>query len=120
MSEALDRQRLLASLVGLTGNVQLTLDSLQSSVMSAIESPIQLDREDIRRAIDAFTSGELSAGVLEQWAEAVHGAEGVVLDPADEAFLADALFELSSPQIFGSMEEIVNGIRERDGGLRGP
>jgi hypothetical protein len=58
----------------------------------------------------------ISAGHLERWAELVHGSDDVTLDPADEEFLAGALFELSTPDLFGAMADIVAELRDRDGG----
>lgn len=117
MSGPLDRRSLLESLVALTGNIEVTLASLRASAPSGPGASVQIDRANIRLAVEAFLNGEVSAHLLERWAEAIHGADDVVLDPADEAFLSDVLFELSTPELFGSMEEIVAGIRERD---RGP
>lgn len=119
MSEPFDRRSLLESLVAFTGNVEATLASLPTSALAGPRAPVQIDRANIRLAVEAFLKGELSADLLERWAEAVHGADDVVLDPADETFLSAALFELSTPELFGSMEEIVAGIRERDGGPSG-
>ena len=115
MSGPLDRLSLLEALIGLSGNIELTLASLVTSAAPGNGPSVQLGRANVRHAMDAFLGGELSASLLERWAEAVHGAEEVVLDPADEAFLSDALFELSTPDLFGSMDEVVAHLRDRDG-----
>ena len=118
MNERFDRRSLLEALIALNRNIEVTLSSLQASQLGARDSSVQIDRGNIRLAIEAFLRGTVSADLLERWAEAVHGADDVVLDPADEAFLSDALFELSTPELFGSMEEIVAAIQERDRGPR--
>lgn len=115
MSDQLARRNLLEALVSLAGNVEGTIDCLRT--VAPTESSVLLDRANIRLAVEAFLKGELSADHLEQWAEAVHGADDVILDPSDRDLLADALFELSTPELFGTMEEIVDRIREWVGGL---
>ena len=115
MNGPLDRRSLLESLVALTGNIEAIFVSLRASALAASGSSVQIDRANVRHAIEAFLKGEISADLLERWAEAVHGADDVALEPADKAFLSEALFELSTPELFGSMEAIVAGIRERDG-----
>ncbi|WP_392507569.1 hypothetical protein ACF3NT_11555 [Naumannella halotolerans] len=115
MSEPVDRRTLLKSLVTLAGDVEATLESLRTSgVAEPVRTLGQFDRTHVRHGVEAFLSGEVSADLLERWAEAVHSAEDVALDPSDEAFLADALFQLSTPELFGSMEAIVAAISERD------
>ncbi|MFT3887736.1 MAG: hypothetical protein QM713_06190 [Arachnia sp.] len=52
--------------------------------------------------------------MLERWAEAVHSAEDIELDSSDHDFLSKALFELPTPELFDSMEEVVFRLRERD------
>ncbi len=52
--------------------------------------------------------------MLERWAEVVHTEEDIEGDWADRDFLSQAIFELSTPELFGSMEEIVARLRERD------
>lgn len=116
MIEPFDRRSLLESVIALTGNLEVALAALRTSGPAGTGSAVQVDWVCVRRAIEAFRMGELSADQLERWAEAVHGADDVLLDPSDEEFLSAALFELSTPQLFGSMEQIVAGLRERDQG----
>lgn len=116
MNKPLDRRSLLESLISLTGDIEAALTNLRASAPTATGSSVQLDRASIRLATDAFLNGNLSMDLLERWAEAVHSADDVLLDPADEPFLSNALFELSTPELFGSLEEIVAGLRERDAG----
>lgn len=108
-----------SALVALRGNLEDTLASLRIPAVTRAGSPAQIDRANIRHAVEAFLMGELSAEQLERWAEAVHSAQDVTLDPADEPFLTQALFELSTPELFGSMEEIAVEILGRDGGAGG-
>lgn len=114
MIDSCDRRDLLQSLIGLVGDVGATLSDLRASAPTQSRAVVQLGRDDVRFAADEFLAGRLSAENLVQWAEVLHSAEEVVLDPADEGYLADALFELSTPELFGPMEEVVADLRKRD------
>ena len=70
---------------------------------------------DLTRALDEFDAGALSEADLVAWAEEVHGREDIELDPNDSDLLADALFELSTPELFGPMTGVVSAIRRRLG-----
>lgn len=76
---------------------------------------LRFDRRSLRMGISAFERKLLTAEQLERWAEAIHSCDDVGLDPADRDMLADALLQLSTPELFGSMDEIVAGIRLRAG-----
>ena len=70
---------------------------------------------DLRRALDHFDQGALDEAGLVAWAEEVHGREDVELYPGDRDLLAAALFELSTPELFGPIADVINKIRQRLG-----
>lgn len=116
MSDYTDRESARDALLALVPDLDAAFEALGRFEPPASGSSVQLDRATVRLALDAFTRGDLSPAVLERWAEAVHSADDVELDSADQDFLSEALFELSTPELFGSMEEIVVRLRERDQG----
>jgi hypothetical protein len=116
MSDYPDRESARDALLALVPDLDAAIDALGMFEPSTSGASARLERATIRRALDAFRRGDLSPDGLERWAEAVHSADDVELDSADQDFLAEALFELSTPELFGSMEEIVAGLRERDQG----
>lgn len=116
MSKYTNRASAREALLALAPDLADALDALRRFDVLADDTSF-LGRATVRLALDAFVQCELSAELLERWAEAVHSAEDVELDSADQEFLSEALFELSTPELFGSMEEIVAGLRDRD---RGP
>ena len=71
--------------------------------------------DDLKRALDEFDAGALGEADLVAWAEEVHGREDIELDHAARELLADALFELSTPELFGPMTDVVSEIRRRLG-----
>jgi hypothetical protein len=74
-----------------------------------------LTTDDLRQALDRFDEGTLAEADLVAWAEEVHAREDIELDPGDRDLLADALFELSTPELFGPITDIVGEIRRRLG-----
>ena len=116
MSDYRDRASARDALLSLVPDLDAAISALGMFESPTSGSRARLDRATIRRALDAFRRGDLSSAVLERWAEAIHTADDVELDSTDQDFLSEALFELSTPELFGSMEEIVAGLRERDRG----
>lgn len=114
MNNYSDRRSALAALITLVPGIEDVLVALPSLVTPLAEPPIRLDRADVRRALDAYDDGELTDDLVERWAEAIHTADDVELDPADRDYLSDALFALSTPELFGSMDEVVLELRARD------
>ena len=80
---------------------------------STRRSGVDPDDERPARVLDAYDAGTLTEAALEAWADEVYGREDIELDPADRDLLADALFELSTPEINGPMRDIVSGLRRR-------
>ncbi|WP_133247063.1 hypothetical protein [Pseudarthrobacter sp. AG30] len=68
---------------------------------------------DIAHALDKFWTGKLSAEYLCAWAEELQGREDIALNPEDRDFLPDALFQLSTPEICGSAEDVAVVLRQR-------
>lgn len=77
------------------------------------EDLVTLTVRDVVRALDRYRVGSVDDAALCDWAEALQGREDVSLDPVDRELLADALFELSTPELFGDMVEVVALVRER-------
>jgi hypothetical protein len=78
------------------------------------EDPVvTLTIRDVSRVLDLFEARALSEVDIVAWAEEVHGREDIELDPADRDLLADALFELSTPELFGPLPDIVSELRRR-------
>ncbi|MEV7637775.1 hypothetical protein AB0N71_16565 [Pseudarthrobacter enclensis] len=68
---------------------------------------------DIGHALDEFWAGKISADDLCAWAEELQGREDIALHPEDRDFLADALFQLSTPEICGPADEVAVALRLR-------
>lgn len=66
---------------------------------------------DICHAINEFRTGKITAGDLWAWAEELQGREDIALNSQDRDFLADALFQLSTPELCGPADEVAVGLR---------
>lgn len=67
----------------------------------------------VRHALDVFIEGSIDGTGLSAWVEAVQGREDIGLDTGNRDRLADALFKLSTPELFGPIIDLVDEIRER-------
>ncbi|GAB2986028.1 hypothetical protein [Nocardioides montaniterrae] len=70
---------------------------------------------DLKRVMEAFQRAELAADEVEAWAEALHGRDDVGFEAAHADLLAQALFELSTPELFGGLPEVVERLRHTSG-----
>lgn len=108
----IDRLAALRALIALHGPVpQLLTDAHAYDLEPG--ALVDLTLADVRRALALYASKVISARELEDWAEAIHTAEDIELDEAHRAELAQILFELSTPALFGGMTEAVESIGRR-------
>jgi len=56
---------------------------------------------DVISALESHALGELDGDGLEAWAEAIVGRDDVGMETAAADMLSQALFQLSSPELFG-------------------
>lgn len=107
------RRDALLDLVQMRCPVREALARLSAFALASQVDLVTLRVRDLVRALDEFGAGTVDADDLSAWAEAVHGREDIALDSTDRSLLADALFELSTPELFGAMNEIVDSLRHR-------
>ena len=110
-----NRQEALLALIELRTTVDAALARLYEFERRADDELVMLTVRDLRRALDGFSAGTLDEAGLIAWAEAVHGREDIGLDAADRDLLSAALFELSTPELFGSITVVVSEIKGRLG-----
>ncbi len=113
MTSAPERQDALRNLVELSSSVDAAIERLTAFPWPGEEPGVTLTLRDLRRALDGFDTRTLSETDLVAWAEEIHGREDIELDAPDRDLLADALFELSTPELFGPLPDIVSEIRRR-------
>jgi hypothetical protein len=56
---------------------------------------------DVVSALESYALGEMDPDDLESWAEAIAGRDDVAMETAAADVLTQAIFELSSPELFG-------------------
>ena len=108
-----NRVEALRDLVELRVPVSAALARLSEFGWSSDLELVTLATHDLAGALDYFVAGSLDEASLCAWAEAIQGREDVELDPAARDILAEALFELSTPELFGPVVEVVESVRQR-------
>lgn len=74
---------------------------------------VELKAADVIGAIGMHLRGSLSGDVLESWAEALTGRDDIGMAAGQASIVADALFELSSPELFGAPATTLAPLLER-------
>ncbi len=113
MTSNTKRQEALLDLVELRTTVVDALERLSAFGGPTEDPGVTLTVRHLSRALDDFDARALDEADLVAWAEAVHGREDIEVDPVERDLLADALFELSTPELFGPMTQVVSEIRRR-------
>lgn len=103
----------LLDLVQLRPSLAVAMSAVAGATAFEDGPAVVLRRTDLLKAIELHASGQLTDQDLEDWAEAIHGAEEIELDDADRAVLSQAVFELSTPELFGDMSDLVRALRTR-------
>ncbi len=96
--------------------VSSALERLAKMQAPAGTGPVVLTLQGLRRVLDLYAAGDLDDASIERWAEAVHGRDDIELAGLEREVLAEALFELSSPELFGPVPQIVGDLRLKVGG----
>lgn len=107
------RQDALYDLIQLRRPLGETWARLLTFEWSSQEELATAFAQDIVHALDEFWAGKVSADDLCAWAEELQGREDIALYPEDRDFLADALFQLSTPEICGPADEVAVALRLR-------
>jgi hypothetical protein len=74
---------------------------------------VELGMADVIAALESHLRGELDEHDLESWAEALAGRDDVGMRAGQAGVLTEALFELSSPELFGPPATTVPVLLER-------
>ena len=108
-----DRREAVYDLIQLRCPLNESLAHLAAFVWSSQEDLANVEARDITHALDEFIAGRISAEELSAWAEEVQGREDIGVDPSERDFIADALFQLSTPEICGAANEVDLTLKQR-------
>jgi hypothetical protein len=98
-----DRSGLLHQLLRLNRPVREVVGELRPFGWDSAQTLAELRREDIVQILERYLRGELTAAVVEEWANAVEGREDVAYErPHDDAIRA-AIHELANPYLARSL-----------------
>lgn len=105
------RAHALRDLLELRAGVPESLERLGHSELLPEYLHIVLVPSDVARVLERYLAGTMDDFGVSSWAETVHSFEDIVLEPASCDFLADALYQLSTPELFGTVSSIVESLR---------
>ncbi len=70
-------------------------------------------RAHIGGVLDRFVAGTLTADEVIEWAEVVHLRDDIAREEGAEDTVNEVLIEMSSPELFGALEEIASDLQTR-------
>ncbi|MFC8039453.1 hypothetical protein ACFUOZ_08875 [Paenarthrobacter sp. NPDC057355] len=107
------RREALYDLIQLRGPLAELTVRLLAFEWSSQDELATASTQDVGHALDEFSAGKISAEDLCAWAEELQGREDIALNPPDRDILADALFQLSTPELCGPADEVAFALRLR-------
>lgn len=87
----------LQDLIGLRKPIGVAIKELRSFPWDSDAPLVTLAGRDLIRILDGYLQGDLSAGEIEDWADAVEGRDDIGYEPGREETLRQAVFELANP-----------------------
>lgn len=108
-----DRRKAVYDLIQLRCPLNESLARLAAFIWSYQEDLAAVEVRDISHALDEFEAGRIGADELSVWAEEVQVREDIGVDSSGHDFIADALFQLSTPEICGPANEVALALRQR-------
>ena len=111
-----DRMAALRDLLELHLPVATALEALRRFSWDSDEL-VTVTRAQISAVLDRFAAGRLTADEVVEWAESVHLRDDIAREEGAEDVVNEVLVEMSSPELFGALGEIVPDLKARLGGL---
>jgi hypothetical protein len=92
-------RQVLADLVQWNGRIDDLIEAARRAPWDGL-STVLLERTSARAALCKVLAGEASPRDLTAWTEALHGLEGIDIEPGHEDLLTQFTFEMSTPELF--------------------
>jgi|SRR5450830_77193 hypothetical protein len=89
------------------------IQNLQHFPWDSTEELTVLTVADVVSVLESHVLGEMDAQDLESWAEAIEGRDDVAMETRRAEGLTQALFELSSSELFGPVASTAPRLLER-------
>ena len=108
----MDRKEILEALIRFESPLPDLTKAVRSLSWDA-DPVVILRRLDIANVLDRFASGELDATTIEDWANLIECREDIDYEPDHEESVAQAIFDLANPILYGPLEITVPEIYAR-------
>lgn len=104
------REAALKDLVALSQPLSDVRSSIAGSNRTGVR-PVILTVRHVQHVLERYVAGDLDDASLEEWAETVRSLDDIRFDANDRDLIAQAIFELSTPELFGHLPAIVARLR---------
>ncbi|MCB2262904.1 MAG: hypothetical protein LGR52_08210 [Candidatus Thiosymbion ectosymbiont of Robbea hypermnestra] len=99
------RKTLLTQLLVLSLPIETTLKALARFGWDSDQELSILKLDHIEDVLRRYLAGQLTANLVETWADAIEGREDIGMEERDEDFLREVIFELANPVLHRSLSE---------------
>ncbi|MCO6006446.1 hypothetical protein NE236_15785 [Actinoallomurus purpureus] len=89
------------ALTDLNGNIADLACAVRDSKASGGEEVVAFGRKNAIAVLEKFVAGHVSADEISEWAELIHGLDGIGIEKGFEDIVLKFLFEVSTPEICG-------------------
>lgn len=99
-----DRSVVIENLLNLSSPLDDLRQQLSSFDWDFEGVAVVLNRHHVMDVLSRYLSGELTAAIVEQWANLLEGREDISFDRMHEKWIADTIFELANPVLTARLD----------------
>ena len=105
----MSREAILSSLISFDAPISKLTTELSALTWDS-EPVVTLARHDIVAVLERFSSGEIDALTVEEWANLVECREDIDFEPGHTDVIQAAIHDLANPLLSGELRELAPGI----------
>ena len=107
------RRRALQDLVELRVPLRVALGALAHYPWDSETEYLTVTRRHILEPLNAYATSLITPEELVAWAEALSGREPFGFADGKRGLVAESIFQLSSPELFGPVDDLARDLQER-------
>lgn len=99
-----ERLEWVTKLIGFEGDIEETIQKLNTFEWDYTGDPIVLRKEDAASVLERYIDGQITSGDIEKWADAIELREDIAYEPSSFEWLENVICTLSAPEINGLID----------------
>ena len=107
------RRQALQDLVELRVSLRVALEALAHHPWDSEVEYLTVTRHHTLEALNAYATSLITPEELVAWAEALSGREDLGFADGKRGLVAESIFQLSSPELFGPVDDLARDLQGR-------